>query len=370
MALLTLDRLGRPPAPAGDPLVIGLVNNMPDAALKTTERQFRELLASAAGPRQISLQVFSFPELPRSAEGRRYVAEHHQPIENLWRGDFDGLIVTGAAPVAASVEQEPCWPTLTRLVDWAERHTASTIWSCLAAHAAVRYIDGIERRPLGGKLSGVFDCAGVADHDLLGMMPVRWSAPHSRYNELPEAVLRARGYHVLSRSRAAGADIFVKRCDSLFVFLQGHPEYDAGALGREYRRDVVNFLAGKSDDYPDMPANYFTAEIAGEMAAFRAVALRDRDAALFERFPVLPAMGAPWHGAAVGLYAGWLAQLAARRSRRFGWIELPSPFGATRGLNPSYAEPGGAAPRSRSAPARLRSGIFRDTPPAPRREAR
>jgi homoserine O-succinyltransferase len=212
MSLLSLDRLLQRPAPAGEALTIGLVNNMPDAALKTTERQFRELLDRAAANTPLTLRVFSFPELPRSPEGRRYIAEHHEPIENLWASDLDGLIVTGAAPVAARIEDEPCWPTLTRLVEWAERHTRSTIWSCLAAHAAVRHLDGIERRPLGAKLSGVFDCGRVADHALLALAPPNWTTPHSRYNELPETELRARGYRILSRSGAAGADIFTKRC--------------------------------------------------------------------------------------------------------------------------------------------------------------
>jgi hypothetical protein len=46
MSLWSLDGLPRRPAPAGETLTIGLVNNMPDAALKTTERQFRALLSS------------------------------------------------------------------------------------------------------------------------------------------------------------------------------------------------------------------------------------------------------------------------------------------------------------------------------------
>jgi homoserine O-succinyltransferase/O-acetyltransferase len=233
MALLWLDRLLRGPVSVGKTLAIGLVNNMPDAALKTTERQFRELLERAAAGVPFVLRMFSFPELPRSADGRRYIAEHHEPIENLWASDLDGLIVTGAAPVASRVEDEPCWPSLTCLVEWAERHTRSAIWSCLAAQAAVRHIDGIERCPLGVKLSGVFDCGWLADHPLLALMPPHWTTPHSRCNELPESELRARGYCILSRSRTAGADTFIKRCGSLFIFLQGHPEYDAGALGRE-----------------------------------------------------------------------------------------------------------------------------------------
>ena len=31
---------------------------------------------------------------------------------------------------------------------------------------------------------------------------------------------------------------------SLFLYLQGHPEYDGGALDREYRRDTARFQAG------------------------------------------------------------------------------------------------------------------------------
>lgn len=335
MALLAFDSVRRRVSRDGETLTIGLVNNMPDAALKTTERQWRELLASAAGDARIALRVFSFPDQRRSADGRRYVAEHHEPFEQLWDEVFDGLIVTGAAPVAERLEDEPCWPTLTRLVEWAGRRTTSTIFSCLAAHAAVRHIDGIERRALGPKLSGVFACEKTANHRLLALAPRSWTAPHSRYNELPEAALRARGYRILSRSAVAGADAFIKRCGSLFVFLQGHPEYDAGALGREYRRDVVNYVAGKSDRYPELPADYFPADVARQMLAFRDVALRERGDALFERFPALPALSAPWHGAAVELFAGWLAQLDAKRQRRFGWLPLPVP--PARPHSPSYA---------------------------------
>ena len=335
MTFLAFDRLSRRPMASDGGLTIGLVNNMPDAALKTTERQFRELLARASGDMAVTLRLFSFPELLRSPDGRRYVVEHHEPIEALWRSELDGLIVTGAAPVAERLEDEPCWPTMTRLVEWAGRHTGSTIFSCLAAHAAVRHIDGIARRPLDAKLSGVFECARIEDDPLLALVPARWTAPHSRYNELPEAALRSRGYRILSRSRIAGADIFTKRCGSLFVFLQGHPEYDAGALGREYRRDVVNFVAGKSERYPELPTNYFAAEVERAMRGFRDTALYRPGDVLFEQFPALPPMEAPWHGAAAGLLASWLTQLDVRRSRRFGWLPVLAP--TQRSFSPTYA---------------------------------
>ena len=82
MAVFALDRFRRR-ASDSDTLTVGLVNNMPDAALKTTERQFRELIGQAAAGRDVTLRVFSFPELPRSSEGRRYAAEHHAPIGEL-----------------------------------------------------------------------------------------------------------------------------------------------------------------------------------------------------------------------------------------------------------------------------------------------
>lgn len=323
MSVLTLypNRLGRRPSGADEPIVIGLVNNMPDKALRSTERQYRELLAQAAGDLPVTFRLYSFPGLPRSEEGSQHLHEHYEPLENLWHSELDGLIVTGTEPRAADLKDEPYWPALSQLVEWAANHTISTAWSCLAAHAAVRYLDGIERQPLAGKLSGVFECAKVTEHPLVGGAPVRWSTPHSRYNEIPESALRSSGYRVLARSSAAGADLFIKQRGSLFLFLQGHPEYDADALAREYRRDVRRFLAGERKDYPEMPEGYFDKGAADAMLAFRMLALRERNLDLLSCFPATARpQPAPWRDAAVRLYANWLSHIAAEahrvRSRR------------------------------------------------------
>ncbi|MBV8778524.1 MAG: homoserine O-succinyltransferase, partial [Alphaproteobacteria bacterium] len=238
MPLLAFD----PQSPTG--VVVGLVNNMPDAALKTTEWQVRDLLSRAAGDDPVALRIFSLPEVPRGPAGLDHVRLHHEPIAALWRDGVDGLIVTGTEPKAERFEDEPYWPALARLIDWAEDNTASTIWSCLASHAAAYRLDGIARQPLGGKMFGVFACSGAADHKLLRGL-TRWQTPHSRLNGIAESELAAAGYRVLSRSAEAGVDLFVKQRNSLFVFLQGHPEYDATALFGEYRRDVRRFLAGE-----------------------------------------------------------------------------------------------------------------------------
>ena len=84
--------------------------------------------------------------------------------------------------------------------------------------------------------------------------------PHSRYNDVAERDLDAAGYTILTRHPGIGVDAFVRQRDSLFVFLQGHPEYDADALGREYRRDVARFEAGQTDVAPPRPEYYFTGD--------------------------------------------------------------------------------------------------------------
>lgn len=340
MPAQSASRTGRPAAPRnGDALVIGLVNNMPDAALKTTEWQVRGLLSRAAGRRAVSLRIFSLPEVPRSPAGQAYVRQHHEPIAAFWAGEFDGLIVTGTEPKAACFEDEPYWPTLARLVDWAEEHTASTIWSCLASHAASYRLDGIERQPLGRKMFGVYDCDKAADHPLVSG-PARWKTPHSRYNGVPEEALEHAGYRILSRSPEAGVDIFVKQRNSLFVFLQGHLEYDAAALFGEYRRDVRRFLAGENEHYPDLPHGCFGEGATAALLTFRDAALMRRDTALLEQFPAAVAgehLSAPWREAATRIYANWLAYLSIQRLRGPGWTGLPLPSGTGRRRSPSFA---------------------------------
>ena len=321
------------------PVTVGLVNNMPDPALKFTELQIRDLLSRAAGRREVSLRIFSLPEVPRSPEGRRYTAEHHEPIDRLWNGNFDGLIVTGTEPRTERIEDEPYWPALAHLVDWADGHTTSSVWSCLAAHAAVYRLDGIARRAFDSKLFGVFDCTKVANHPLVGAGPSVWQVPHSRCNELPEQALVEKGYRILSRSDAAGADLFIKQRQSLFVFLQGHPEYDATALFGEYRRDVRRYLNGEAPQYPELPHGYFTDNASEALLAFRERALaRRRDTTLLEQFPaalVGRELAAPWRDAAARLYSNWLGYLARNQARQRGLApELPT---AERPASPVYA---------------------------------
>ncbi len=293
-----------------EPIVVGLVNNMPDSALQATERQFRDLLAAASANRALQLRVFSFPDLVRADAAKQYVREHYEDIGMLWDARVDGLIVTGTEPRAPTLSGESYWPSLTRLIDWAEDHTKSTVWSCLAAHAAVLHLDGVERRPFATKLSGVFECAKSSDDAILAGMPAEWRVPHSRHNTLAARPLVDAGYDILSSSMAIGVDMFARRGHSLFLFLQGHPEYDAGALLREYQRDITRYLSGKSERYPDMPSGYFSDDVSAAFCAVRQAAMRDRNAEALSALPnAVTEPAQPWRDPGVRLYSNWLSHL-------------------------------------------------------------
>jgi homoserine O-succinyltransferase/O-acetyltransferase len=298
-----------------DVLDIALVNNMPDAALDATERQFRALLSAAARDRDVRLTLYALPEVRRTEFGRRQVSQYAN-IDDLWDRRHDGLIVTGTEPQAADLRDEPYWGSLTRLLEWAEQSTHSTILSCLAAHAGILYLDGIVRRPLGDKRIGVFECIRVDDHPLTTAAPSRLRMPHSRWNDISEDALRACGYRVLMRSDEAGVDTFVKQRKSLFVFFQGHPEYDAVTLLLEYRRDVARYLRSERDTYPPMPQGYLDEETERRLAALRDRALDDRREALLADFPTATAAAGVannWRPSAEHLYRNWLGYITAAK---------------------------------------------------------
>lgn len=275
---------------SGDPveLTIGLINNMPDGALKATERQFTRLLETAATPRaRIRFRCFALPSIARSPAAQTHIAGTYADIADLDGARMDGLIVTGAEPIADDLRDEPYWQELAAVVDWAKTNTRSTIWSCLAAHAAVLHLDDIARRPLGAKCSGVYDCTKVADDQMTQNIRSALKVSHSRLNAVDEQDLVRCGYRILTRSEQVGVDIFVRDMPSRFIFFQGHPEYDALSLQREYMRDIARYLSGERDDYPNIPASYFDTATEEVLRRFEFRARARRDPTLAAELPGL-----------------------------------------------------------------------------------
>jgi len=314
---LSVARLAPPAGAALEPIVIGLVINMPDAALHSTERQFAELLNAASGGRTLQLRLSSLPELPRTGEALEHIRGSYWPFEELLAAPLDALIVTGTEPRAPTLTAEPYWQRFVELLAFAREHTIASIWSCLAAHGVALILDGIERQRLPEKRCGVYEHRILNGHPLLEGVSAPLPMPHSRWNDLPPAALRAAGYTLLSWSEESGADAFVREGPSLLLFFQGHPEYEDVTLLKEYRRDVARYLNQQQPQYPTLPRGYLSAEASELLAQFRERALAHRSAALLESFPfaaVAAGLRNSWRASAVALYRNWLDLISARRA--------------------------------------------------------
>ena len=103
------------------------------------------------------------------------------------------------------------------------------------------------------------------------------------------------------------------------VFLQGHPEYDADTLAREYRRDMLRFLRGETSAAPRVARALFPAADRGGLGGFRRAG---RDGAERRSRRGVPrakrsrSIEAPWRAAGVRLFGNWLALVARRKAAR------------------------------------------------------
>jgi homoserine O-succinyltransferase len=302
----------------GECISLALINNMPDAALEDTELQFFELLDVASGDVPIIAKLYSLAGIPRTDRGQRHLDSFYFDFADLWNSRFDGVIVTGTEPRQPNLQDEPYWTTLTEVFDWAKENTSSTVLSCLAAHASVLHGDGIQRHRLPDKQFGVFDSTRNGEHALTSHIADRIRFPHSRWNEVRSNELTSCGYTVLTESAEAGVDLFVKKKkNSLFVHFQGHPEYGAQTLLKEYRRDIKRFLRGERETYPTMPAGYFDEAASRLLNGFSEMAMADRREDIVASFPEAAVVGGlqnSWHSSASCVYRNWVQYLVSHKA--------------------------------------------------------
>ena len=181
------------------------------------------------------------------------------------------------------------------------------------------HLDGIERQRLDVKCSGVYDCAKVSDDWLMKGITSPLKVAHSRINALDKGDLTARGYQLLTESAQAGVDIFAKRLRSHFIFFQGHPEYDALSLQREYLRDITRYLSRQRDIYPAFPVGYFDADTEHKLVNYQKRASAERTIPLSVELPHLTLRSDLAVGvAAAALFRNWLEYLSDSVTLRTG----------------------------------------------------
>ena len=239
-------------------LHIGLLNMMPDAALEATERQFCRLVGACNQIVQFHVHIFTVEGIERGIEAQNHIDSYYESFDKIQQDGLDALIISGANVTHAHLQEEAFWEPLTEVFIWAKKNVTSILCSCLATHALVQKCYRIERTRLTHKRWGVFEHTVLDNnHPLVADINTRFNVPHSRFNEQFQTDLEQAGLKVLVASEEAGAHLFVSPDGFRFVFFQGHPEYDAVSLLKEYKREVNRYIDGELTNYPPLPDNYF-----------------------------------------------------------------------------------------------------------------
>jgi len=86
----------------------------------------------------------------------------------------------------------------------------------------------------------------------------------------------AAGCSVLAESADIGVHLAVSPDQFRVVYFQGHPEYGAISLLKEFKREYNRYLGGARDKLPRIPENFFTPE--GEEITLELIASLENNA--------------------------------------------------------------------------------------------
>ncbi|MEJ2693413.1 MAG: homoserine O-succinyltransferase [Candidatus Thiodiazotropha sp.] len=292
-------------------LHIGLLNMMPDAALEATERQFFRLVGEANSICQFYVHPFTLSELPRGGRAQAHIDDYYESFDKIREEGLDALIITGANVSHPNLSQEPFWKPLTEVVDWAYENVTSVLCSCLATHAVVESHHGQKRTHMGDKLWGVYSHrVMVPHHPLVNDINTRFDVPHSRYNQVTREQFETAGLQVLVEGEQAGVHMAVSADGLRVVYFQGHPEYDTISLLKEYKREVLLYVAGRRADYPPFPEGYFTPRSQAIFEEYRErIDRAGNGSSQLPEFPeelVLKTLDNTWHDTAEAVIGNWI----------------------------------------------------------------
>ena len=295
-------------------LHIGLLNMMPDKALEATERQFFRLVGESNQIARFYMHPFTLKELQRNREGRDHVRKYYRSFAQIQSDRLDALIITGANVVDPALDRQEFWNPLIEVVDWACDNVTSILCSCLATHALLQFRYGQKRIPLARKCWGVFSHqVRERTHPLVAGMNTRFDVPHSRFNAVTPEQFAEAGLKVLVASDEVGVHLAASDDGLRLVFFQGHPEYDANSLLKEYKREVLRFMGGETDSYPPYPENYFSPQTRAILDEYRArvVTARDQGGELppFPEQLISPSLDNTWHDSAESVINNWIGQV-------------------------------------------------------------
>ena len=295
-------------------LHIGVLNMMPDSALAATERQFFRLVGESNAIAQFYMHPFTLKELKRGSEAQAHVAQYYETFEQIKEQGLDALIISGANVTQPDLAKEPFWKPLIEVIDWAYTNVTSTLCSCLATHAVLQFRYGQKRRALGFKRWGVYSHRVVdRNHPLVADVNTRFDVPHSRFNQVDRSQFDAAGLRVLVESEEAGVHLATSADGFRLIFFQGHPEYDTVSLLKEYKREVLRFSKGETQDCPPLLDNYFSLKAQAILEEHRerllAVQGRGQGTAEFPEALIATGLDNTWHDTAEAVIDNWVGKV-------------------------------------------------------------
>lgn len=260
---------------------IGIVDLMAATARGTAAAQFSHLIT--ASDSQLDIRVINLD--PSAGRPR--------PADGVAIATCDALIVTGAEPRTADLQDDPTCAIVERIL---AGRPVPVVFSCLSAHAALHQLYSADRQKLPIKRSGLFHHKVVPGALTVGL-PDSVTMPHSRWHtidpgEATPLLLTEDGDWAVAVSGS-------------HLFLQAHPEYAGDTLFREYRRDVRRYLERTSDTCPTIPVGLpaETVEALDEFAARRRRSMH--------HFPPVPKLSGSWLPHAALLIFNWLSAVSA-----------------------------------------------------------
>jgi homoserine O-succinyltransferase len=311
---------------------------MPDAAFHVTEQQFMRLVGASRQPAPVYVHCFTVEGLPRNDATRTYIADHYESIRSIYADGLDALIVTGANVANPRLDEQAFYAPLTEVIGWAADNVTSVLCSCLSTHALMKFLHSTDRWPLPRKRWGVYSHDVVAPrHPLLRGLEARFDVPHSRYNEITRAHFEDAGLTILVESAEAGVHAAVSDDQFRRVYFQGHPEYDANSLLKEYKREVLRYFGGERE-LPPLPEHYISDQAAAIIAHYLDDAHRAHTAdRLLPEFPeadLAPLLKNSWAEAARGIFDNWLRLVGqlTHQDRRIPFVDGVDPRRPLDGL--------------------------------------
>ncbi|MBI1215566.1 MAG: homoserine O-succinyltransferase [Alphaproteobacteria bacterium] len=232
------------------PLQIAILNLMPDK--EVTETQL--LRALGLSPLQIEITLLHAGTHQSRNTPQEHLTAFYRTHEDVKDKCFDALIVTGAPVGHLPYEEVGYWPELTRIFDWARTHVYSSLSICWGAMAGLYHYEGIDKRRLARKRSGIYRHRVVNKASpLVAGFDDFFDVPVSRHTEVSAGDIAGRAaLEVLVEAPDSGVFIVEDKA-ARRVYILNHLEYDAETLQKEYQRDLA---AGLN---PQIPHNYFPA---------------------------------------------------------------------------------------------------------------